>query len=145
MLSPPQIQRYARHLLLSEVGSAGQERLLAATIAVPGTGRAAEEAARYLCAAGVGRLLLHPTLALALGAELAGLNPDCAVATIGDADLRLDLLEPADDRLAGALGALSALVEVATEHAGPDFATFPDAEIAWTRHAVEAPKRGGPC
>jgi molybdopterin/thiamine biosynthesis adenylyltransferase len=59
-LREDQIQRYARHVLLPDVGGRGQRRLLAAQVAVElGPGRAAEATAlAYLAAAGVGRLLL---------------------------------------------------------------------------------------
>jgi hypothetical protein len=50
--------RFARQLALPEVGAAGQERLVAARAAVVGDGLAAETAARYLAAAGVGALRL---------------------------------------------------------------------------------------
>jgi hypothetical protein len=50
--------RFARQLALPEVGPAGQERLLRARVAVVGAGLAAETAARYLAAAGVGTLRL---------------------------------------------------------------------------------------
>ncbi len=46
-------RRYARHLLLSEVGEAGQERLRACTVALAGDARAKEVAALYLARAGV--------------------------------------------------------------------------------------------
>jgi hypothetical protein len=51
-------QRFARQLALPELGSAGQERLLAARVAIVGRDLAAETAARYLAAAGVGTLRL---------------------------------------------------------------------------------------
>jgi adenylyltransferase/sulfurtransferase len=50
--------RFARQLALPEVGPDGQERLVAARAAVVGDGLAAETAARYLAAAGVGALRL---------------------------------------------------------------------------------------
>jgi hypothetical protein len=52
------VTRFARQLALPEVGSAGQERLVAARAVVVGDGLAAETAARYLAAAGVGSLRL---------------------------------------------------------------------------------------
>jgi adenylyltransferase/sulfurtransferase len=59
-LTDEQIRRYARHILLPDVGGRGQERLLAASVTVEvGPGRDAEVAAlAYLAAAGVGRLRL---------------------------------------------------------------------------------------
>lgn len=49
-------QRYARHLSLSEVGPAGQQRLLDSSVAIIGAGGLGSPALLYLAAAGVGRL-----------------------------------------------------------------------------------------
>ncbi len=59
-LTEDQIRRYARHILLPDVGGRGQERLLGATVTVPvgPGGDAAVAALAYLAAAGVGRLRL---------------------------------------------------------------------------------------
>ncbi|MBX3431094.1 MAG: molybdopterin-synthase adenylyltransferase MoeB [Hyphomonadaceae bacterium] len=51
-------QRYARHILLKEIGGPGQQRLKAATVAIAGAGGLGAPAALYLAAAGVGRLVL---------------------------------------------------------------------------------------
>jgi molybdopterin/thiamine biosynthesis adenylyltransferase len=54
-----QIRRYARHVLLPDVGGRGQQRLLEAKVAVDLTaGPAAVAAVAYLAAAGVGRIAL---------------------------------------------------------------------------------------
>ncbi|MBF0461985.1 MAG: molybdopterin-synthase adenylyltransferase MoeB [Magnetococcales bacterium] len=57
-LSPAQLERYSRQLLLKEVGGAGQLRLLQAQVVVVGAGGLGSSAACYLAAAGVGRLLI---------------------------------------------------------------------------------------
>ncbi len=51
-------ERYARHILLKEIGGAGQQRLRAATVAIVGIGGLGSPAALYLAAAGVGRVRL---------------------------------------------------------------------------------------
>lgn len=54
--SPEDVERYARHLVLSEIGGPGQQRLAASTVAVIGAGGVGSPAALYLAAAGVGTL-----------------------------------------------------------------------------------------
>jgi adenylyltransferase/sulfurtransferase len=104
-----QVHRYARHIILPEVGGQGQRRLLDARVLVVGAGGLGSPAALYLAAAGVGtiglldfdevditnlqRQILHGTKDLGRrktesGAErLADLNPGIDVIAI---DERLD-------------------------------------------------------
>jgi molybdopterin/thiamine biosynthesis adenylyltransferase len=54
--SPEQAQRYSRHLLIPEVGEAGQHKLLGSKVLLIGAGGLGSPAAYYLAAAGVGTL-----------------------------------------------------------------------------------------
>jgi adenylyltransferase/sulfurtransferase len=100
-LSKEQIARYSRQLILPELGVAGQERLLSASVLVIGAGGLGSPAALYLAAAGVGclgvmdretvalsnlhRQILHTVEAIgqpksrSARARLAALNPDVRV------------------------------------------------------------------
>ena len=55
-LTNEEIQRYSRHLLLPEVGMAGQERIKAAKVLLIGAGGLGSPVALYLAAAGVGTI-----------------------------------------------------------------------------------------
>ena len=103
VLNPDQRSRYARHLILKEVGEEGQQKLLDAKILSIGAGGLGSPSLMYLAAAGVGTLgiidsdvveasnlqrqIIHSTERLGvLKAEsakevLQGLNPDVKVET----------------------------------------------------------------
>jgi adenylyltransferase/sulfurtransferase len=55
-LSEQQFQRYARHLILDEVGEEGQEKLLASRVLVLGAGGLGSPMLLYLAAAGIGTI-----------------------------------------------------------------------------------------
>jgi adenylyltransferase/sulfurtransferase len=55
-LRDDQLDRYAKHIILREIGGAGQRRLLAATVAVIGAGGIGSPGIQYLAAGGIGAL-----------------------------------------------------------------------------------------
>lgn len=96
--SGSEVERYARHLVLAEIGGPGQQKLKAARVLIVGAGGLGAPAALYLAAAGVGRIAIADPDKVALAnlqrqviyadadvglgkasaaaARLAALNPD---------------------------------------------------------------------
>ena len=114
MLTDAQIERYSRQIILPQIGGRGQERLLAASVAVVGTDRLAAVAAHYLAAAGVGVVCTDASIV----ATLAGVNPDCRLQPLpADMDRHgADALMRAHDARLDASGqrAVSALLNAAS-------------------------------
>ena len=103
--SDKQLERYARHIILPELGGKGQERLLKSSVLVVGAGGLGSPLLLYLAAAGVGRIgivdddvvdlsnlqrqVIHATGRIgdpkvdSARDVLSGINPDVTVETHG--------------------------------------------------------------
>ncbi len=57
-MTPSFVERYARHLVLKEIGGPGQQALLAAKVAIIGAGGLGGPAGLYLAAAGIGHITI---------------------------------------------------------------------------------------
>ena len=55
-LSPEQVARYSRHIIMPDVGSAGQRKLLGSKVLIVGAGGLGSPVAMYLALAGVGTI-----------------------------------------------------------------------------------------
>ena len=56
MFTEDQVQRYSRHIILPNIGGAGQRKLLDASVLVIGAGGLGSPIALYLAAAGIGKI-----------------------------------------------------------------------------------------
>ena len=94
------IERYARHIVLKEVGGPGQQALSKAHIALVGAGGLGAPAALYLAAAGVGKLtLIDPdTVSLDnLQRQILFTSDDVGTAKVTTGAAALKALNPAVD------------------------------------------------
>ena len=57
-MTPEQLERHSRHILLKEIGGPGVQKLLSASVSIVGAGALGGPCAMYLAAAGVGRIEL---------------------------------------------------------------------------------------
>ena len=113
--SDDEIERYARHLVLAEIGGPGQQRLKAARVAIVGLGGVGAPAALYLAAAGVGtlRLIDHDVVGLSnLQRQILFAEADVGGRKVEVGAARLDALNPHVE------------VETAAERLTPDNAAW---------------------
>ncbi len=92
--SDDEVERYARHLILSEVGGPGQQRLARARVLVVGAGGVGGPAALYLAAAGVGTIGI-------VDADAVSLSNLQRQIQFGTADIGRPKVEAAAERLSG--------------------------------------------
>jgi len=120
-LNNDEIRRYSRHLILPEVGLAGQKKIKAASVLCIGAGGLGSPIAMYLAAAGIGKLgivdfdtvdfsnlqrqILHTdadvgrSKAQSAKETIAGINPNCEVVlhnTRISSENALELIRPYD-------------------------------------------------
>jgi molybdopterin/thiamine biosynthesis adenylyltransferase len=91
-LSDDQLDRYARHIVLHDIGGAGQARLLDSHVLLVGAGGIGCPAIQYLAAAGVGTISV-------VEAAVARLNPDIKLHALNQrisADTSSDFLNGVD-------------------------------------------------
>ena len=97
MLSPEELERYARHIVLREVGGPGQNALKRARVLVVGAGGLGAPALLYLAAAGVGTLGIvdDDTVSLSnLQRQVIHATPDVGVPKVETAAATIRRLNP---------------------------------------------------
>jgi adenylyltransferase/sulfurtransferase len=97
MLSADEIERYARHIVLREVGGPGQAALKEASVLVIGAGGLGAPVLMYLAAAGVGTLGVVDDDAVSLSnlqRQIIHATPDVGALKVDSAALRIAALNP---------------------------------------------------
>ncbi len=97
MLSADELERYARHIVLRDVGGPGQAKLKAARVLVIGAGGLGAPVLMYLAAAGVGTLGIVDDDAVSLSnlqRQIIHATPDIGHAKVASAAARIAALNP---------------------------------------------------
>ena len=96
-MTPDQLTRYARHIVLHEIGGPGQARLAAARVLVVGAGGLGSPALLYLAAAGVGTLVVVDDDAVSLSnlqRQILHATPEIGAPKVASAARALARLNP---------------------------------------------------
>jgi molybdopterin/thiamine biosynthesis adenylyltransferase len=97
MLSPDELERYARHIVLREVGGQGQAALQAARVLVIGAGGLGAPALMYLAAAGIGTLGVVDDDEVSLSnlqRQIIHATPDVGALKVDSAAAKIQALNP---------------------------------------------------
>src|SRR6201991_1651717 len=97
MLSDKELERYARHIVLREVGGPGQAALKEASVLVIGAGGLGAPALMYLAAAGVGTLGVVDDDKVSLSnlqRQIIHATPDIGVPKVASAAATIARLNP---------------------------------------------------
>ncbi|MET0708222.1 MAG: molybdopterin-synthase adenylyltransferase MoeB [Tardiphaga sp.] len=97
MLSPEELERYARHIVLREIGGQGQAALQNAKVLVVGAGGLGAPVLMYLAAAGVGTLgaVDDDTVSLSnLQRQIIHFTPDVGALKVDSAAAKIHALNP---------------------------------------------------
>ena len=96
-LSEPEMERYARHIIMREIGGPGQHRLKNARVLVIGAGGLGSPLLQYLAAAGVGTINIvdHDTVSLSnLQRQVIHGTPDIGMSKVASAAKALERINP---------------------------------------------------
>ena len=96
-LSEPEMERYARHIIMREIGGPGQHRLKNARVLVIGAGGLGSPLLQYLAAAGVGTIDIvdHDTVSLSnLQRQVIHGTPDIGISKVASAAKALERINP---------------------------------------------------
>ena len=169
-LGPDELNRYARHIVLREIGGPGQAKLAASAVLVVGAGGLGSPALLYLAAAGIGRLAIVDDDAVSLSnlqrqvlhrtsdigrpktesarAALSALNPHVRIETHAcrlDAAAAADLVRAADLVLDGCDN-FETRYAVNAACVAAEVPLISGALSQWEGQlALFDPARGGPC
>jgi adenylyltransferase/sulfurtransferase len=97
MLNPSELERYARHIVLREVGGPGQAKLKAARVLVIGAGGLGAPVLLYLAAAGVGAIGIVDDDIVSLSnlqRQVIHTTPDLGLRKVDSAEAAIEKLNP---------------------------------------------------